>query len=193
VAELRARAALETDFAKAIGRVGMFRQLGLPSWYDVPAVVSRMPSNARDHSLQSQTGETRRGSIRHALGFTRDEGEAVVPTCIGDVTIDENLVTKLLNKTDSGHNQLLQFGIATLREPLEVWEDGGKVRFLRLYRIGTEAAPATQIAVVDRLHGFPNTVYEIDDSKSQDGGRPRDSIEERTNRKRRGTCLFIGY
>jgi hypothetical protein len=192
VEALRARKASQRPAADVLGHVGDYRTLGLPSWYDIRGSIPRLASNARDRELQNQRGEIRRNLIRRALGLMSGRDAFVVPTCVGPITIDDDLVTKLLNTTDSSHNQLLHCGIATIREPAEAWQDRDKVRFLRLYRIGTESSVATQIVVASPTGGYVNTIHEIDDSYRDNGGN-RNSVEYRTNRKRIGTCRSLSY
>jgi hypothetical protein len=191
---VRRRNARDNEFQHVIGKAGDFTHLGLPSWYDVLAPVPRLPDKIRDEVLQNQSVEARRGAIRHKLGIGDLEDQAVINTFVGDVTVNGNTVGHLLQKKDSGHNQLLHIFAGTLASPLEAWEgwDHEHKRdaliFLRQYRIGFEGAPVTQLVAVDLAQLFVYTTYEIDD-----GSPSRNSIEERVNARRSGTCRHLAY
>ncbi len=188
VSILQERRAAQQSASTVRGKTGSYRDLGLPTWLQQPGIVPRLPGNVRDVALQSQQGAVRLSSIEHALGLVLDHPTIEVPTPVGPVTIDASLARKIASKTDSGHNQLLRVGLATLRTPREIWQDGEKWRFLSLYAIGS--TQATQIAVVHRTGDFVYTIYEIDDSGPIGS---RDPIEKRANRKRNGTCLYVAY
>jgi len=192
VAALRRRKAqLPAAAGQALGKAGTYQQLGLASWYDIVTAIPRLPTNVRNKDLQNIGDlEARRGQIRHALGLTAQNPEAIISTLGLTITIGDPLVIKLLNRRDNAHNQLLSVGLATLMHPLEAWEDGDKLRCLRLYRIGEHVA--THHVVIDIPCSYISTIYEIDDSASPSGGT-RDPVESRTNKKRSGLCRVLAY
>jgi hypothetical protein len=194
VAVLRERnAARNTRLRDVTNKTGTYRELGLPTWLQLPGDIPLLGENTRNQALQAQREDVRMASVRHALGLTSDHPALVVRTPAGDVTINENLVRKLSKKSDSGHNQLVHVGGATLRAPREIWEEGDKRRYVALYNIPGEPL-ATHMVVANRTGEYVHTIYEVDDSASlTKPGATRDSIEDRTNKKRRGTCLYVAY
>lgn len=182
-----------TRLQDVVGKSGNFKALGLPSWLDRVEDAQLLFENARDQGLQNQRPELRLTRLRHVLGLTPDHPELIVPTIAGNVVLSENLARHLASKSDSGHNQLAHLSVQSLLSPREVWDDGTKQRFLALYRIGDSFA--THMVVVSSEDRYVHTVYEIDDSRPPDreDQRTRDSIEDRTNAKRDGACIHVGY
>jgi len=187
------KAATQSRLRDVLNRTGTYRDLGLPTWLQIPGEIPRLGPSVRNQVLQKQTADVRLASVTHALGLTPDHPTLTVKTAVGDITLSEELARKLSKRDDSGHNQLVHVGVATFRAPREIWEDGDKRRYLGLYQIPGEA-PATQMAVAHRTGEYAYTIYEIDDSISlAKPGATRDSIEHRTNAKRHGTCLHVAY
>jgi hypothetical protein len=184
---LKGKQAARTVRRDVLDRTGSYKELKLPSWLADASDARALLPRAREVALQTQSEATRRGSIRHALGLSRDAVEIAVPTVLGNIFVRDNVVAHLVTKTDSGHNQLAHLTLQSLSCPREIWHDAEKVRFLALYRLGDQLA--THMVVVHEAERWVYTAYEIDDS----GGRPRGTIEERTNTKRRGTCRYVAY
>jgi hypothetical protein len=174
--------------ATILGKAGDCRQFNLPSWYDVP-VAERLHRDTRDRRIISQPYVNRRNALAIALCLdtdvtTRTVIPRVVPTLVGDITLDIRIVGHLANSPDWGHNELASVTLATLCAPLEVWENNEKVRFLSLYRIEGEEKLATHIVIVNRPGKYLHSAY-VDDSKES----TRDTIEDRTNKKRSGILV----